>query len=72
MKCPTLWLILTLAFGLLVAPLVADAQPPTNVPRIALLSGRRTPTPVTPDANAEVFRQGLRELGYIDSWFAHF
>ena len=66
MKCPTLWLILTLALSLLVAPLAADAQPPTNVPRIALLSGRRTPTPATPDANAEAFRQGLRDLGYIE------
>jgi|SRR5882724_729583 len=62
----TIALLITLALGLLVAPLAADAQPPTNVPRIALLSGRRTPTPATPDANAEAFRQGLRDLGYLE------
>jgi putative ABC transport system substrate-binding protein len=59
-------LLIILVLSLLVAPLAADAQPPTNVPRIALLSGRRTPMPATPDANAEAFRQGLRELGYIE------
>jgi putative tryptophan/tyrosine transport system substrate-binding protein len=59
-------LLIILVLSLLVAPLAADAQPPTNVPRIALLSGRRTPTPATPDANAEAFRQGLRDLGYIE------
>jgi putative tryptophan/tyrosine transport system substrate-binding protein len=29
-----------------------------------LLSARVTPTPTTPDPNAEAFRQGLRDLGY--------
>jgi len=66
MTCPTIVLLLTLVLSLLVAPLAADAQPPTHVPRIALLSGRRTPTPATPDANAEAFRQGLRDLGYLE------
>jgi putative tryptophan/tyrosine transport system substrate-binding protein len=59
-------LLIILALSLLVAPLAADAQQPTKVPRIALLSGRRTPTPATPDANAEAFRQGLRDLGYME------
>jgi len=66
MTRPTIGLLLTLVLSLLVAPLAADAQPSTNVPRIALLSGRRTPTPATPDANAEAFRQGLRDLGYLE------
>jgi putative tryptophan/tyrosine transport system substrate-binding protein len=66
MTHPTIGLLLTLVLSLLVVPLAADAQPPTNVPRIALLSGRRTPTPATPDANAEAFRQGLRDLGYLE------
>jgi putative tryptophan/tyrosine transport system substrate-binding protein len=44
----------------------AAAQQPKKVPRIALLSGRVAPTPATPDANAEAFRQGLRDLGYIE------
>jgi ABC-type uncharacterized transport system substrate-binding protein len=66
MTRPTIMLLLTLVLSLLVAPLAADAQPPTKVPRIALLSGRRTPTPAAPDANAEAFRQGLRDLGYLE------
>jgi putative tryptophan/tyrosine transport system substrate-binding protein len=44
----------------------AAAQQPTKVPRIALLSGRVAPTPATPDANAEAFRQGQRDLGYLE------
>jgi putative tryptophan/tyrosine transport system substrate-binding protein len=41
----------------------AEAQQPTKVPRIALLSSSSTaePTPYI-----EAFRQGLRELGYIE------
>jgi putative ABC transport system substrate-binding protein len=58
-------LILTLALGLLVAPLAADAQPPIKVHRIGRLSAFSTD-----DANAflflEAFRQGLRELGYVE------
>jgi putative ABC transport system substrate-binding protein len=61
-------LLVTLTLGLIIgiAPPMADAQPPTKIPRIALLSGRVTPTPATPDANAEAFRQGLRDLGYLE------
>jgi putative tryptophan/tyrosine transport system substrate-binding protein len=66
MTRPTIGLLLTLVLSLLVAPLAADAQQPTNVPRIALLSGRGAPTPAIPNANAEAFRQGLRDLGYLE------
>jgi putative tryptophan/tyrosine transport system substrate-binding protein len=66
MTHPTIGLLLTLVLSLLGVPLAADAQPPTNVPRIALLSARVTPTPTTPDPNAEAFRQGLRDLGYLE------
>jgi putative tryptophan/tyrosine transport system substrate-binding protein len=45
---------------------IADAQQPTKVPRIGFLSGRGTPTPTTPDPNADAFRQGLRNLGYVE------
>ena len=44
----------------------ADAQQPNKVPRIGFLSGRGNPTPTAPDPNTEAFRQGLRDLGYID------
>src|SRR5712692_2014506 len=37
----------------------AEAQPPAKVPRIGFLS----PAPQPPD---EAFRQGLRDLGYVE------
>jgi hypothetical protein len=39
MKRRTLRFLVTLALGLLVAPLAADAQRPANVPRIGMLLG---------------------------------
>jgi len=45
---------------------VAEAQQPKKVPRIGFLSGRGNPTAATPDPNASAFRQGLRDLGYIE------
>ncbi len=53
-----LFLVVLLAVGV-----IADAQQPTKVPRIGYL------TPVSLSANAariEAFRQGLRELGYVE------
>src|ERR1700730_10083725 len=56
----TLWeLLFALCF-------TAEAQQPTKIPRIGYLSGRGNPTPSTPDPNAEAFRQGLRDFGYIE------
>ena len=53
----------TLASGLLAAPLAAHAQAPAKVPRIGFLSARqRTDNPHL----LEAFRQGLRELGYVE------
>ena len=49
-----------ISFALLAAPLVAPAQP-VKVPRIGVL---RAGAP--PDPNVEGFRQGLRELGYVE------
>ena len=45
---------------LLTVAVVADAQQPTKIPRIGYLSG----TPTNP--RREAFRQGLRELGYVE------
>ena len=58
--------ILTLCALLFALSLSAEAQQPKKVPRIAFLSGRGDPTAVAPDPNAEAFRQGLRDLGYIE------
>jgi putative ABC transport system substrate-binding protein len=49
----------TLAGGILASPLAAFAQPPTKVPRIGVIGGQDSPA-------WEGFRQGLRELGYVD------
>ena len=51
---------LLLALALLAAPLAANAQQPTNIPRIGFLTA--VPLSVM-SARTEAFRQGLRELG---------
>jgi ABC-type uncharacterized transport system substrate-binding protein len=51
-----------LSLVLLAAPLGVEAQPAPRVPRIGLLL-RGAPVPST---NIEAFRQGMRELGYVD------
>jgi putative ABC transport system substrate-binding protein len=56
-------LLLTLALSLFVAPLAADAQPAAKVPRIGFLMPSLTPERAR---NLEAFRQGLRELGWIE------
>ena len=58
-----LGLILILALSILGAPLAAEAQQPAKVVRIGFLN------PSTPSATShflEAFRQGLRELGYVE------
>jgi putative ABC transport system substrate-binding protein len=55
--------VVTLTLSLLVAPLTAEAQQATNVHRIGwLLAG----SPTEPNPILEAFRQGLRELGYVE------
>ena len=50
-----------LASGFVAVPLVADAQSAGRIPRIGIL---RPGSP--PDPYVEAFRQGLRELGYLE------
>jgi putative ABC transport system substrate-binding protein len=57
---------LVLSFMLFALCSFAEAQQSTTIPRIGYLSRRGTPTPTTPDPNAEAFRKGLRDLGYIE------
>ncbi len=60
MKLRTIGLISTLVLGLLAVSLSAEAQEATNIPRVGYLSsGRKSP-------GLKPFRQGLRELGYVD------
>jgi len=51
---------------LLALALPAWAQQPTKIPRIGYLTGSSPPTSTTPDLNADAFKQGLRDLGYVE------
>jgi hypothetical protein len=57
---------LALSAMLLALYVPAEAQQPGKIPRIGFLVQRVSPTPTTPDPNAEAFQQGLRDLGYIE------
>ena len=64
MRASTVGLLVTLAVGLFVVPLAADAPPSTPVYRIGRLSSGNPPS--GSDPNAEAFRQGLRDLGWVE------
>ncbi len=63
MKLRPLGLVVTLALGILLAPLAAEAQQPMRVPRIGFLSGS---SPSASRHLLEAFGQGLRDLGYVE------
>jgi putative ABC transport system substrate-binding protein len=56
-------LLITLPLAILVAPLAAEAQPAAKSPRIGMLFGT---TPASEAPRVEAFRQGLRDLGYVE------
>jgi len=56
--------IVTLILSLLVAPLAAVAQQAKHVPRIGILAP--TLDPHDPSSHFQAFRQGLRDLGYVE------
>ena len=72
MRLSALGLIVTLALGLLVAPLAATAQQPGQVYRIGVLSAFSPPA--EPDGQQQssiwdlwgTFWQGMRELGWME------
>jgi ABC-type uncharacterized transport system substrate-binding protein len=64
MQLSIIRLMLTLALTIFAAPLTAEAQQPTKVYRIGLLSGLSPSS--APNSRVEAFRQGLRELGYVE------
>ena len=61
----TLWLVAIFLVG---AVAIGDAQQPTKIPRIGFLSRDLHPADSRAPAphNLEAFRQGLRELGYVE------
>ncbi len=54
------WMLTTVLLALFTP---TDAQQPTKIPRIGYLTGA---TPEGQAARIEAFRQGLRELGYVE------
>ncbi len=64
MRLRTIGLIGTLALGLLAGPLPAETQQAGKVYRIGFLDFRLRST--TTDPRHVAFRQGLRELGYVE------
>ena len=65
MPVSRLVLMVTLMIGLLAAPLAAEAQPPSRVPRIGFL---QTDSPAGTANRLEAFRQGLRDLRSSCEW----
>ena len=62
MWCSAVGCIVTLTLSLLAAPLMVTAQPRSTVPRIGIL----TPAAEASTPLWEAFRQGLRDLGYVE------
>jgi putative ABC transport system substrate-binding protein len=62
MQRPTVGRLITLILSLFIAPLAANAQPSAKVARIGYLS----PAGGAGSPFVEAFRQGLRELGYVE------
>lgn len=63
--CRRTWMgVVTLAILLSIAMTVASAQQPGKNPRIGYISSECVPS--NPGRGIEVFRQGLRELGYFE------
>jgi putative tryptophan/tyrosine transport system substrate-binding protein len=66
MRLSTRWLIITLVLGVLVAPLVTDAQPRGHIPVVGVLRPGDLSFDSAPKSPFNAFRQGLRELGYVE------
>jgi putative ABC transport system substrate-binding protein len=60
MRLQIIGLIVTLAFGILIVPLAAEAPPEGKIPRIGVL------VLGPPDRGLHPFHQGLKELGYVE------
>jgi putative tryptophan/tyrosine transport system substrate-binding protein len=66
MRLSTRWLIITLVLGVLVAPLVTDAQPRGHIPVVGVLRPGELAADSDPKSTFNAFRQGLHELGYVE------
>ena len=66
MWCSTIRCIMTLMLSLLAASLAAHAQPREKIPLVGVLRPTSPTDPLT-----EAFRQGLRDLGYVEGHNIH-
>ena len=63
MRLRSIGLLVTLALGLLLSPLAAEAQPAGKVARIGYLG---VSSPSSAAHLVEALQQGLRDLGYVE------
>ena len=64
MQRSTVGLIVTLVLAILAAPLASEGQQPAKIHRLGFLSAGSPSDERGP--NVEAFRQGLRELGWVE------
>jgi len=64
MWCRAVGVVVTLTLSLLAAPLAAQAQPVTKIPRVGVLWPGSPPTGAAP--SFEAFRHELHERGYVE------
>jgi putative ABC transport system substrate-binding protein len=60
------WLIITLAVSIVIASVAPRAQPRATIPRVGVLEPGSPPMATDPRTCLNGFRQGLRDLGYVE------
>ena len=60
------WLVITLAVSIVMASVAPRAQPRATIPRVGVLEPSSPQTATDPRTCLNGFRQGLRDLGYIE------
>jgi putative ABC transport system substrate-binding protein len=69
--CHTIGCLITLVFGILVAPLAPEAQPHRHIPVVGVLRPGDPLLDSDPKSIFNAFRQGLRALGYVEGQTIH-
>ena len=64
--CHTIGCLITLVFGILVAPRASEAQPRGHIPVVGMLRPGDPAADADPKSSFSAFRRGLRELGYVE------